>query len=99
MALQKTITKSDMTTGNYIRLVAVQLPYYDYDKGVTPGRLAFNVYVDEDAAKIKHADPCNTFNLDLPHIKDLDLSNWNSISRSIYESKRNFAELADSADC
>ena len=57
MALKKDYQKSDLTIGNYWRLVVVNLPSIDKDKGIGEnGSLGFNIYKDEEAAKLLGAD-------------------------------------------
>ena len=101
MALIKELTKHDGTTGNYYRLVRVQLPEADKDVGYSKGLLGFNVYVSEEAVKNLGAGIFEVENIavDVSFFSGVTLpSSFDELAKIVYSNKKNIPGLEDSKD-
>ena len=102
MALKKDYQKSDLTIGNYWRLVVVNLPSIDKDKGIGEnGSLGFNIYKDEEAAKVLGADIFATKVIQVP---SPCFSPWtlpdtfDEVAAAVYGKKLEILGLEDAED-
>ena len=102
MALQKTIIRSDLSEGNYIRLVGVQLPTISKDRGIeNNGLILFNVYKSEEAAKQLGADIFATKVINVPasFFQDWTLPDtFDSVAAAVYSKKAEIPGLEDAED-
>ena len=106
MALQKTFTKEDLTTGNYVRLenLAIanrQKSEADIKDFVPRAVLRFGVYVSEASIKESNATAFMelTYIVDIADIVDVDLSaDWSTLAKCVYANKTAIPELADAED-
>ena len=102
MALKKDYQKSDLTIGNYWRLVSVNLPSIDKDKGIGEnGSLGFNIYKDEEAVKQLGADIFATKVIQVPasFFQGWELPNtFDSVAAAVYSKKAEIPGLEDAED-
>jgi hypothetical protein len=96
MALKKTITKADNSSGNYIRLINVDFPSYNKITGYKSGKLTFEVL-----NSIEDQSYFMTFYLDFDKVffNLLDINNdWNALAKSVYTNIHYYYQLADAID-
>lgn len=102
MALKKDYQKSDLTVGNYWRLVVVNLPSIDKDLGIGQnGSIGFNIYKDEESAKQLGADIFATKVISVPasFFQGWTLPDtFDSVASAVYGKKAEIPGLEDAED-